>query len=289
MSKIAIILPNFNDSRFIINWMKKFENQWPDEVIFVDDNSTDNSLKLVSHLQDMYFPLHVLQNEEKKGCFGALITACKHTDAEFISVWSCDDDVNPGYMNQMRAAIERYPLVDLFSCNANVIREGKEYKRILLPFDSYLSPDYTVKMFQAGYARNFNIIGNVIRRSVVQKFWDAGGKDMNANFDGMYCYSTMFSKGFVNLGDRLVTYRSYPNSFGAKGKWNEIQKSIRICKKIYSDLLALYTRAEAAGVWGTKAQVLSQIALRSIMLMPKWSREKFYDWLYSYDYRVEKL
>ena len=290
MSKTAIVLVNYNDSRWLINWIVAMGRQHPEELIVVDDRSTDHSLLLLRELQKEY-KFRIVENDGKRGPFNAVIKGCLATDAEFVSPWSCDDEPNDGYVYQMACAINDYPFVDLFSCNTKVIREGREYERILLPFDAYISPDYMVKLCRAGFARSFNVIGHMIRRRVVLENWMAGGKDMAVNFDALYAFSTMLSKGFVNLGDCLTTYRSYPNSFGASGNRKARTESIRISKRIFMSKgdPDLYERARASGLWGLKAQFLSRLALWMIRRIPKWARFKFYDWFFSYDWKCEKL
>ena len=55
--KVAIIIPFFNAQDYIERALKSAYNQTykPIEVICVDNNSTDNSLKLVKELQKNYY------------------------------------------------------------------------------------------------------------------------------------------------------------------------------------------------------------------------------------------
>jgi hypothetical protein len=47
--------------------------------------------------------------------------------------------------------------------------------------------------------------------------------------------------------------------------------------------------AHESGIFSQKAQFLSFFALKNIMKLPKFMREMFYEWFYSYDWRIEKL
>jgi glycosyltransferase involved in cell wall biosynthesis len=296
-AKIAVVLCNFNDSRFLIDVIEKIARQDPDEFIIVDDRSDDRSLELLKCLAPHY-NFKIVQNTGVHSPFGSFVAGCAATDADFVACFSADDYPNENYMQLMRAAVNTFPMVSVFTCNTDVIREGEMYKRTLLPFTAYISPDYAVKIFQAGFAKNINQCGIVIRREWVLACWAAGGKDTEASFDCLYSFSTIFSGGFVNRGEYLTTYRSYPNSFGAAGSNRKIKQAIAVHKKLYLDIQSpadkevgkrAYERAMASGIWSRKARWKALVALWGIMKLPKWARKKFYKWFYSYSQAVEKL
>lgn len=286
--KIAIVLLNYNDSRFLIDVVKRIAEQKPDEFIIVDDSSTDRSVELIRNLQKMY-PIKLVDNDGVHSPYGTFVTGCRTTDAEYVICFSADDYPNPGYMEAMRAAIKDFPLVDLYNCNADVLREGEWYKRILFPFTAYVSPDYAVKIFRAGYGKNINLCGVCMKRELVLKCWEEGGKDAPLNFDCMFSGFAEFGTGFVSLGECLVTYRSYPNGFGAGTDNKKIKKSNAIIQKMFKKYPEIYKRAMESGLWSAKSRWMSLIALWGIMKLPKWARRMFYRWFYKYNMGVEKL
>jgi len=286
-AKIAAVLCNHNDSRFLISVVERIARQDPDEFIIVNDRSTDGSLQLLDCLREFY-DFKVVENYGVHSPFGSFVKGCQSTDADYVACFSADDYPNEDYLTKMRAAINAFPIVDVYTCNTDVIREGETYKRTLLPFTSYISPEYAVKIFQAGYAKNINQCGIVVKRDWVLKCWESGGKHTDACFDCMYSFSSIFLKGFVNLGDYLTTYRSYPNSFGAVSGNNKIKKASEIHKEFYLGN-SNYMFAEASGIWSVQARWKALIALWGIMKLPKWARRRFYKWFYSYNQGVEKL
>lgn len=287
MTKLAIIIPNRNDSRFLINVIKKFAAQKPAELIIVDDHSDDRSLVVLKELQEKYD--FKIVNNEGIGVFSAFIAGCLEAKSEYVSGWSCDDEPKEDYIETMEQAIEDYPFVDMFTCNAEVLRENKLYKRTLLPFDAYISPDYMVKLVRNGHRQVINPIGTVIKKDIVLDCWNGGGCSTTANFDCMYTYYAALDKGFINLADYLVLYRSYSNSFGAKGKNEDIKKALEQHKKYYKRCPVIFNRACRAGIFSTKERLLPLLALWVIPKLPYFIRERFYRWLYTYDSRREKL
>lgn len=285
-NNIAVVLCNYNDSRFLIDVIEKISVQGPDEFIVVDDRSTDRSLELLECLRKKH-GFKIVKNDGAHSPFGSFVKGCQEAKSKYVACFSADDYPNQGYLKAMRKAIEDFPIVDVFTCNTFVAREGKGYLRTLLPFTSYISPDYAVKIFKAGYAKNINQCGIVIDREWVLKCWEGGGKNTTACFDCMYSFLSIFEKGFVNLGDYLTTYRSYPTGWGSTSGNKAIKESIKVQKEFASPVV--YKRAFDSGIWGVKARWIALIALWGIMKLPKWARRLFYNWFYSYDQRVEKL
>jgi glycosyltransferase involved in cell wall biosynthesis len=286
-AKIAAILCNHNDSRFLISVVERIARQDPDEFIIVNDRSTDGSGVLLSALQ-RHYGFKIVENDGVHSPFGSFVKGCQSTDADFVACFSADDYPNDDYLMKMRAAISAFPIVDVYTCNTDVIREGDVYKRTLLPFTAYISPEYAVKIFRAGYAKNINQCGIVIKRDWVLRCWEGGGKKTQACFDCMYSFSSIFRKGFINLGDYLTTYRSYPNGFGAASSNRKIKEASRMHKRFYRRN-SVYEYGAQSGIWSAKARWKAIVAIWGIMKLPKWARIKFYKWFYSYDMGVEKL
>jgi len=286
--KIAIILVNYNDSRFLIDAVGRIAAMQPDEFIVVDDESTDNSMDLLECLQ-MKYNFKVVVNEGANGPFHSSLRGCAATDAEYVAFFSADDYPKQGYFKAMKQATQDYPFVDLFTCNGDVIREGRLYHRTLFPFTAYVSPDYAVKIHRAGFAKNLNQCGFLMRKELVERCWEQGGKNTKVNFDGMCAYFAAFQKGFVNLGESLTVYRSYPNSWGATGCSKKIIHATKMHKMMYARYTGVFKRATESGIWEDKQRRKALFALWAIMKMPKWARLIFYNWFYSYDERIEKL
>ncbi len=65
---ISVIIPCYNEEKYIENCLKSIINQTkkPDEVIVVDNNSKDNSIKIVKNYQKKYSFIKIVK-EKKQG------------------------------------------------------------------------------------------------------------------------------------------------------------------------------------------------------------------------------
>lgn len=279
---LALVLANYNDSRYLINWVDKVYqgSMLPDEIIIVDDCSTDRSVELLKLLQTRHKEIRLVVNERNKNPNGASVEGIRVAKSRFVGCWACDDEVGFDYVRQMKRAIENFPLVDVYLCNAIVEREGKGYKKVFLPFDSYLSPDYLVKVYSRGYPAVINIVGSVVNKDVVLTCWDKGGASLNTCFDDMYLFFSMFDKGAMLLGDCLIKYRASFCGYGARGSYKNDKAARQTIMDMYSSYPKIKERAEKSGVWNNDFLIKCHLGLWVTQRMPKWMRRKIYERYY---------
>jgi glycosyltransferase involved in cell wall biosynthesis len=289
VAKLSAVLCNYNDSRFAIDWFIHAAVAGYDEIIVVDDESTDESVKIFTELQKQYdFRLLINYN---KGLVNATIKGVKEATGEFVICCAMDDYPLVGHGGSLKKAINNFPDVDIFTYATYVLREGSRYTRRLFDFDSYVSPEYLSKIIRKGYGRHVVMTAPAVRKETILKCYAEGGKDMTVNFDLMYNLYAMFKTGFVYLSGPQYVYRSYPNSFGSSGKKDEIIKSNKIITEFMSKNLSVksYRLFRESGICGMKELHKVQFGLNMIMKLPKIFRMEIYDWLYKTDWRVEKL
>ena len=101
---ISVIIPNYNCaswlSEVIASCFADYDNI---EVIVVDDFSTDNSLKILYSLNELYGNKLLVLNNEKKGANNARNLGFKYSRGKFIQWLDADDFILKGkFRNQVR-------------------------------------------------------------------------------------------------------------------------------------------------------------------------------------------
>jgi len=88
--KLTVYIPCYNAAPYIKSSIYALQNQTrpPDELLVIDDGSTDNSMELASH-----FPVRVIRHEKNKGLAAARNTA--FASASHPLVGAIDADVIP--------------------------------------------------------------------------------------------------------------------------------------------------------------------------------------------------
>lgn len=296
MPKLSIIITIKNETKFFAHALKKLYSSYIEatlanynlkdyaEFIVVDGNSTDDNVDLYKKLQQKYGFILVTNDLPNKKVsdspFGAFKKGLSVATGEYVSLWSVDDDAYPDYFRKMIRAIEEYNM-PMYICSCDVARENERYERILYPFDGYVSPQCMMKNFKS-FGHRINLVGSIFKREIAERFTLT-----KVNYDATYFFFNAFTKGFYNIGEKLILYRSYLNSHGQTGKWKHKKEWIKISKKEFKEQSELaYNRAMNVGFWDH--QLIHHIGLSVFSKLPYFIRKMKYKSIYKYDCKEEK-
>ncbi|MEX2454606.1 MAG: glycosyltransferase [Rhodospirillaceae bacterium] len=110
--KISVIIPCRNGRDFLGPTLDSLIHQMrpPDEVIFVDNNSTDGSLALAQSYGDLIRPISAPEH----GASAARNAGVAEASGDAIMFLDADDLLGPGALKSLEAALERSP--DAIAC-----------------------------------------------------------------------------------------------------------------------------------------------------------------------------
>lgn len=111
MGKNLVIIPTYNEKENVERMIRKvFSLNAPFDILIIDDNSPDNTAKIVQSLQvEFKDKLHLLQREGKLGLGTAYLTGFKWAleyGADFIFEMDCDFSHNPEDLVRLLHACE---------------------------------------------------------------------------------------------------------------------------------------------------------------------------------------
>ncbi|RZK88379.1 MAG: glycosyltransferase, partial [Methylobacterium sp.] len=118
----------FNHGRFIVERIRSVQNQVipPDEIIFLDDASTDDSLALArATLEDGAIPFQIIANEQNSG--GVFRQWMRGIDAarhELIWVAETDDSAHPEFLMHLLPSFRREDVRAAFGHITGIDPEG---------------------------------------------------------------------------------------------------------------------------------------------------------------------
>lgn len=150
---IAVIVPNYNDARYLPRCIRSVLDQEapPDEMIIVDDKSTDNSLSLIRSMIAGQPRARLIENPTNLGVYGALDRGLDASHSDYVLFLSANDSVMPGIFAHARSCLARHPGVGLWSAMGWLIDENDHPIRlhaspVVSLRDAYVSPGACVKM-----------------------------------------------------------------------------------------------------------------------------------------------
>ncbi|MEE9379287.1 MAG: glycosyltransferase family 2 protein [Candidatus Lokiarchaeia archaeon] len=97
---LSLIIPAYNEEKSIKQLLRNLPNDKNIEIIVIDDNSTDNSLKEIQKVNGQR-KIKLLKHKENIGYGGSVITGVKHAKGNVIVTMDSDGQHCPGDIIQL--------------------------------------------------------------------------------------------------------------------------------------------------------------------------------------------
>src|ERR1700730_1848833 len=128
---LSVVLPNYNHAQYLARAIDAIAGQDrpPDEIIVIDDASTDDSRDVLANCQSRHSNLIILVNEPNHGALFALQRGLELAKGRYIYFAAADDQVLPGFFSQAIHTLEAAPTLALF-CAETILLDGATGRRI---------------------------------------------------------------------------------------------------------------------------------------------------------------
>lgn len=150
---IAVVIPNYNDSETLKECLDSVFNQddAPEQVVVVDDQSTDNSVDLVKEYLKDTSSSELVINDSRLGTMGALNEGFKQVRTDYVLFLSSNDYLKSGIFTRARKCISADGYPGVWSAMVSTIddqgRQSYAYPSPVISFrDTYLAPDECIRM-----------------------------------------------------------------------------------------------------------------------------------------------
>lgn len=96
MENLTVIIPFYNEEKFIKQSLHKvLKTNFADQILLIDDGSTDNSFSIVSDISKQVSNIRILKNNINLGKGYALNTARKYINTSHVVIHDADLEYNP--------------------------------------------------------------------------------------------------------------------------------------------------------------------------------------------------
>ena len=109
--RVAVVIPCYNDGRFLIETLESVWEQEPCEIVVVDDGSTD--VRTLAVLADLREAGVRVVTQPNRGLSAARMTGVSHTSARYVHPLDADDRLTPGALTHLADALDARPEADL--------------------------------------------------------------------------------------------------------------------------------------------------------------------------------
>lgn len=146
MSKISIIIPVYNMSKFLRECLDSVINQTLHdiEIICIDDCSTDNSLEILKEYATRDTRIKIIEQEVNQGQGVARNEALKISTGEYIGFVDPDDWIEPNMYEEMYNKAKENNS-DIVVCNIEKFYNNSSFIQIVNPISWVAEIDKTIK------------------------------------------------------------------------------------------------------------------------------------------------
>ena len=113
MKKISIVIPCYNEENNINNIyleldkVSKEMNKVTFEIIFVDDGSVDDSLKIIKKLAKKDKRVRYISFSRNFGKEAGMYAGLKYSTGDYVTIMDCDLQDPPELINDMYVSLEK--------------------------------------------------------------------------------------------------------------------------------------------------------------------------------------
>ena len=117
MKRVGAVMPNYNHADMIPQAIASLQAQTRpfDEIIVVDDGSTDDSLAVITQLAAADPRIRLIRHGRNRGAVAALNTDLGATTVDFVHFAAADDRFAPRLVEVLLALLEAHPAA-AFAC-----------------------------------------------------------------------------------------------------------------------------------------------------------------------------
>jgi len=279
---LAVIIPNYNHGKHLIELLPSILSQSrpPDEIIVVDDGSTDDSVSMITEIAKKHPSLKLYRNVKNQGVVFTLNRAIDLAQSDYLTFPSADNFVLPNMYEKSMKILEQYPHAGLCCSDPmyydEATKKTTQHSLGISKEPRYFSPEEVIRLTQKGLC-----VGNICHTVVVKR------KAMEeVALDGHYyipqlkwhCdFFTMnavsFCHGICYIPEKLAMFRNDSNSYSQK------RHAWQTRKEVYQQMIEVLNLPRYSKVKPLfkRSSVLSEFTysmLGSILLKPA-----FYEFL----------
>jgi glycosyltransferase involved in cell wall biosynthesis len=235
MTTLTTIFVNYNHARFIPYSLGSLlaQTRASDELIIIDDTSTDNSVEAISSLLPRHPNARLIRNPVNQGCFANVNDGLKLAQGTLVHLAAADDVFYPEFYATAINLMDAYPSAALFTSRSDIIDEQGHISNRPIPWaghplgeQGFISPALAARilMREDGW-----FMGNTaLFRSDSVRREGCFPEDLQSFADGYLCRLLSVKYGACFSPDVLAAWRRMAGGFASSVNENPEKASAYI-------------------------------------------------------------
>ncbi len=252
--KLSVIMPNYNHGDRIGLALESILHQTrpPDEVIVVDDGSTDDSVREIERLMARHPQIRLHTNPENQGPVPTCNTAFRMATGDYIFGFPADDVVLPGWFAQADAMLRAHPGVgvccgDFYMADVNS-GQVQYFECAWSAEPAHYTPEQFAEALKGWWVPTFTSFMNRKALEEAGFYLD----DLKWHCDWFLGLVTAFRHGLCHIPFPAAARRRHATAYGTKNRrdWTQQSQVLRnllahLKSDAYRDVLPHFIRSGA--------------------------------------------
>ncbi len=229
MPSVSVILPNYNHSKELRISLLAAATQTrsADEIIIIDDASTDASLSVIEGFAGRFSNIRMLRNSERCGVSKTVSRGLAEARGDYVVMASADEKMLPTMIERLLAAARAFPQARMITSSYTqwwperdeVCVHGRDSENgpwfLGTSEPAFISPERLHQLLRLSFVW-FGINTAMFDRSVLV---EVGGYDPDLRWhsDWFVSYAIAFKYGAVVVPESLALFREAEHSYSAVG------------------------------------------------------------------------
>ncbi|MGH8670739.1 MAG: glycosyltransferase family 2 protein [Burkholderiales bacterium] len=235
---ISALICNFNHAKYIATAVEAViaQTRRPDELLIMDDGSTDDSFDIIKRYADKYSWIRAFRREQNKGYISGISELTKIATGDFIHRGASDDYMQPRFIAMTMEMAERYPTVGIVSTALTSFNEQSGFTSVLdIPWwnTGYQSPhQFLHDYLEVADPRSTLAASTIFRKAVVDEL--GGWREELDTWDVSFVLQAAALKyGMVYIDVPAYTWCYRRGAWTHSSNINEA-KAIPVCRRYFA-------------------------------------------------------
>jgi glycosyltransferase involved in cell wall biosynthesis len=256
MTTLGIIIPNFNHGGSITETIDSILSQTvlPDEIVIIDDASTDHSLEIITSLSKDIPIIRLFRNERNRGVNYCMNLGTREAQSDLIIYRAADDIFIQNAISNAQKAFYQHPRASI-ACGETIffknnLAEGTRETLALAKQTTFFCPDKLLDCWQSDF--NIPTSACITKRNAVLSV--GGFKDHARWHADWLCLTTIAMRdGLIFVPHPITGFRLSSSSYGNSNLLNR-KKQRAVLKYLVEEVMnyekPLQDRFWASGAFG---------------------------------------
>jgi len=278
MNSIGVVIPNFNHGGSIAECIESIISQTvlPNEIVVIDDASTDDSVEIIRSLSSKVPILRLIRNEKNRGVSYCMNLGTREAQSDLIIYRAADDIFIQNAIFNAQKAFQTYPHASIACGETIFFQDELSYGTLetlaLADQTTFFPPDKLMECWQSDF--NLPSSACITRRKAVLSV--GGFRDKARWHADWFCLTTIAMRdGLIFIPHPITGFRLSSNSYGNSNLQN--RKAQRAVLKYLVEEVMKYeeplrTKFAESGAYCIFGEPLKSLIEEEIDSLPKKSR-----------------